>query len=379
MLVESILAMLAAIARVTGSERALSPAQFTYAFATDSVRFEFADVPKPFWIEPREQPGVRPTAGGLELDAKSDAPTVCLLRPWHLDGTHELFISWNASVPVDAGLRIDARLLEHSTSPARPEDASEWVCVGRVGRFPADVASETASSNPRIEACDGYFEFGDAREYVQLRVITCGSRDAGGPVILERVNIAGSNRDRVGTRESSLSGGCGLGSDLLKEREREAHEQSHRPHPLPFVAAGPSETISLEQSTGIACLRMMLTVQSSRDELETRIAGCAPIASRSLPSWLAATAHACGVRSELECASLRREAEALLHGNRPFAMRIVDEHGRLTWAVLTSFGEHDAAVVYDPTTSTREPRHWSWDELERRWFGAGGLALRIEG
>jgi hypothetical protein len=120
---------------------------------------------------------------------------------------------------------------------------------------------------------------------------------------------------------------------------------------------------------------MLLASAPSQARVDEHVARLPHVESRCLPSELASTARACGARSELDCASTRREVEGMLHWSRPLGLRTIDEYGRRAWVVLSSFDAQERAVVYDPASPDQAPRTWTQPELEDHWFAAGGLAL----
>jgi hypothetical protein len=356
--------------------------ELTSRFATDSVCYEFERVPGTFWLTPPAQPGVRPTIHGLALDASSASPTTCTLSPWKLDGTCEMCVAWNVAVPARAGLLMEARGLDERAAmwSHRSEIAdTPWVVVGSRGSIPPNVLAPRAAANPRMAACEGWLRFETPAPYVQFRLRAFASDALSEPVLVERVCFAGSNRARASIRPYPPRGGCSLGTQLMLDADRAAHEEGHKPHPVSFVSldarlVDASDADSLERASAVACLRMLF---NDAPQVTDQIAQVPRVESRSLPSQLTSIAHECGACSRLECCSEHREAEGLLASGKPVALRTLDERNCLAWVVLSSFDEHDDALVYDPASYAAIPQHWTWTELERRWFGAGGLALAL--
>jgi hypothetical protein len=374
----------ALVVPVTGVNAASTAAdgELTSHFATDSVWYEFEQTLGTYRLLPREQPGVRLTIHGLALDASSTSPTTCTLSPWNIHGTQELYIAWNATVPAHGGLLIEARPVPQRDVwrlELQRADAHEnpWIVVGSIGRIPSEIATPRTATDPRMSAHEGWVRFERFEPYVQFRFRAFAGDEHCEPVLVERMCFAGSNRGLASMRPYPPPGGCSLGYQLMRDADREAHEVSHTPHSVTFVSldARPvdaQDADSLERASAAACLRMLLANVPQVDEHVTRMPR---VDSRSLPSQLASTAHECGARSRLECCSEHREAEALLASGKPIALRTIDDRNCLGWIVLSSFDEHDDALIYDPASYSAIPQRWTWAELERRWFGAGGLAL----
>ena len=90
--------------------------------------------------------------------------------------------------------------------------------------------------------------------------------------------------------------------------------------------------------------------------------------------WLSIVEEA-GAKGTLDCHSIWPEVEMVLGGGGPFAIRVRNADESFAWVVLSSFDKEGNALVYDPSSREAQPVRWTRDELEKRWFGSGGVAF----
>lgn len=344
-------------------------ADLTYGFATERVEVEF-DSPSSRlrWTGDQHDSDPARPASSLLLECSPSAPAVCVLHPIHVEGLLELFVGASARIPEACRLSIDVRT-------ARDYDGKEggaWVRAIDLGAAQLNELADGPAIPTTLTRVGGHVRMLAEEPYLQLRLTARTASTRPACIAVSRISGAGFDRKRLSSHSwGPMSGMCGLTMGDWRETEETFRNRSRQPHPIPFVAA---KDPLHERESAVAVLSMLLptaSVESAKSlgaELLDLNRCCEP------GGWLAAV-DARGARGTLECFSIWPEVEMVLGGSGPFAIRLHAGEDTFTWAVLSSFDEKQNALVYDPCSKEPQPVRWSRDELEKRWFGAGGLAF----
>lgn len=331
----------------------------TYGFTTERLEVEL-DTPsgRLRWTgDQHDADPVRP-ADALLLECCAAAAASCELRPILLGSCAEFYVGATALVPRDCRLSIDARIVQSRDA----EEPGAWVRAFDLGSAGPEAPIEPTRVPATLIREQGHLRWLAEGRYLQLRLIARTTSASSVRVAISRISGAGFDRSRVSSRGwGPMPGMCGLTSADWNETEARYRKRSRSPQPVPFVAArDPGDACG----TAGAVLAMLLSQAEPLSSLEE----CGP-------ESLLAAAGVHAKRATLECYSIWPAVEMALGGGGPFAIRVQDAAGATRWVVLSSFDEKLDALVYDPSSKQPQPVHWTRDELEKRWFGAGGLAL----
>jgi hypothetical protein len=344
----------------------------TYGFTTERLEYEFALPGARHWAvgDKFDQDPSTPSKG-LILSCGPGEAVSCEMRRSAIGGRPELFFGAVAEVPAGCSLRIDARTVPYEGE----HEKGAWVRAWEIGE-PTVVAGQPEAGRRTIEALEGHLRVLEMDSYLQLRLVVRNATKAPASVTIVSVCCAGFDRSEVRTREwGPMPGGCGLSVQDWYEREPKFRERSRQPHPLEFCGAPDSAVAGIEASSSAACLVMLLPRVQEENPAQRLLPRMKTAQGFVEPGAWLQIVHDSGCRGTLECFSIWPEVEMVLGGAGPFAIRVRDSAGSLAWVVLSSFDEKRNALVYDPSSKEPQPLIWTRDELEKRWFGAGGLAF----
>jgi hypothetical protein len=344
----------------------------THGFTTERLEFELVLPGGRRWAI-GDQYGQDPSipSKGLVLTCGPGEAVRCEMRRSAVRGRPELFFGAVAEVPAGCGLRIDARTVQYEEE----HEPGAWVRAWEIGN-PARVDGQPEPGRRTIEALEGHLRVLEIDSYLQLCLVASNANKTPASVTIVSVCCAGFDRSEVPTRGwGPGAGACGLVLHDWYEGDSKFRELSRQPHPLEFCGAPDSGVAGIEASSSAACLVMLLPRKQEENPVQRLLPRMKTAQGFVEPGGWLPIVHEAGARGTLECFSIWPHVEMVLGGAGPFAIRVRDTSGAFAWVVLSSFDEQRHALVYDPRSKEPQPVRWTRDELEKRWFGAGGLAF----
>jgi len=342
------------------------PPEQSRGFVAESVSWSFDLDPFPaIWLlrTGRELPIV-PEQGGLLIDPPPGGELAVVLHSRPLHGRGDLRIGWNLDLPPGTGL-----VLELAAQDGWFEGVeAPWVHVQSFGEVPAGSEVDFARAS-LLERANGGWCASTEQHWIALRLRAFRSAGCDRlPLAVGRLSVTLADQTTVATpRVRGYS--CALGAEIAEKEDAEALQRAAELALLEFQP--PPDSPADTELRSFASCAAMLASGVGRPIRAEALAGRVAQRPASLGERCQAV-HELGCRTWLESYSTLPEVREAQGYHGPLALRV---RGPEEWVVLGSLDRDGNARIYAPFSALPQPETWSAADLERRWFGAGGLAF----